>query len=106
MDNAATPSDEPDEPPHQPDQQPDQQPDGDPGWQEPGTGPGITGPRGVGSGAATLPSSTGSGPLKVAARTGERNKRKVREGVVVSDKMDKTVVVEVEEEIALQRVKI
>ena len=29
----------------------------------------------------------------------ERNSRKVREGLVVSDKMDKTVVVEVEEQV-------
>ena len=31
--------------------------------------------------------------------TGERNRRKTREGLVVSDKMDKTVVVEVEDRV-------
>ncbi|MFD1825128.1 MULTISPECIES: 30S ribosomal protein S17 [Mumia] len=31
--------------------------------------------------------------------TGERNRRKVREGLVVSDKMDKTVVVSVEDRV-------
>jgi small subunit ribosomal protein S17 len=30
-------------------------------------------------------------------QTAERNRRKVREGLVVSDKMDKTIVVEVED---------
>ena len=30
---------------------------------------------------------------------GERNQRKVREGLVVSDKMDKTIVVEVEDRV-------
>ena len=33
------------------------------------------------------------------ATTAERNRRKVREGLVVSDKMDKTVVVEVEDRV-------
>ena len=33
------------------------------------------------------------------AETGVRNDRKVREGLVVSDKMDKTVVVEVEDRV-------
>ena len=32
-------------------------------------------------------------------QTGERNARKVREGLVVSDKMDKTVVVSVEDRV-------
>ena len=31
--------------------------------------------------------------------SGERNQRKVREGLVVSDKMDKTIVVEVEDRV-------
>jgi small subunit ribosomal protein S17 len=31
--------------------------------------------------------------------TAERNRRKVREGLVVSDKMDKTIVVEVEDRV-------
>ncbi|MEQ4521927.1 30S ribosomal protein S17, partial [Nocardioides kribbensis] len=33
------------------------------------------------------------------AETAERNARKVREGLVVSDKMDKTVVVSVEDRV-------
>ena len=34
-----------------------------------------------------------------ATTTGERNQRKVREGLVVSDKMDKTIVVAVEDRV-------
>ena len=34
-----------------------------------------------------------------ATQAGERNQRKVREGLVVSDKMDKTIVVEVEDRV-------
>jgi small subunit ribosomal protein S17 len=34
-----------------------------------------------------------------ATQAGERNQRKVREGLVVSDKMDKTVVVSVEDRV-------
>jgi len=34
-----------------------------------------------------------------ATNTAERNRRKVREGLVVSDKMDKTVVVSVEDRV-------
>ncbi len=36
---------------------------------------------------------------ETAAAAGERNRRKVREGLVVSDKMDKTVVVLVEDRV-------
>ena len=36
---------------------------------------------------------------QTAAETGDRNFRKVREGLVVSDKMDKTVVVAVEDRV-------
>jgi small subunit ribosomal protein S17 len=36
---------------------------------------------------------------ETAATTPERNRRKVREGYVVSDKMNKTVVVEVEDRV-------
>jgi small subunit ribosomal protein S17 len=36
---------------------------------------------------------------ETAPTTPERNRRKVREGMVVSDKMDKTVVVEVEDRV-------
>ena len=35
----------------------------------------------------------------MSEQTAERNSRKVREGLVVSDKMDKTVVVEVEDRV-------
>jgi len=48
-------------------------------------------------------SSTSSGPINDGARTdapaAERGRRKVREGYVVSDKMDKTVVVAVEDRV-------
>ena len=37
--------------------------------------------------------------MSETAITPERNRRKVREGMVVSDKMDKTVVVEVEDRV-------
>jgi len=37
--------------------------------------------------------------MSETAATPERNRRKVREGMVVSDKMDKTVVVEVEDRV-------
>jgi small subunit ribosomal protein S17 len=38
-------------------------------------------------------------PEAGATSTGERNRRKVREGLVVSDKMDKTIVVTVEDRV-------
>ena len=41
----------------------------------------------------------GTGPDVVAGPTDERGRRKVREGYVVSDKMDKTVIVAVEDRV-------
>ena len=38
-------------------------------------------------------------PEKTSGKTSERNDRKTRQGYVVSDKMDKTVVVEVEDRV-------
>jgi small subunit ribosomal protein S17 len=46
--------------------------------------------------ATTGPSVTGSG---TSAAVEDRNRRKSREGLVISDKMDKTVVVSVEDRV-------
>jgi small subunit ribosomal protein S17 len=44
--------------------------------------------------------STGSGPIEmVSGPIEDRGRRKVREGVVISDKMDKTIVVTVEDRV-------
>jgi small subunit ribosomal protein S17 len=48
--------------------------------------------------ATTGPSVTGSGTSSAAA-VDDRNRRKSREGLVISDKMDKTVVVSVEDRV-------
>jgi len=49
---------------------------------------------------AGQPAATQRGPTQPgAAQLGGRNRRKVREGYVVSDKMDKTVVVAVEDRV-------
>src|SRR5256885_16837105 len=40
-----------------------------------------------------------TGSMQNTSETVERNRRKVREGLVVSDKMDKTVVVAVEDQV-------
>jgi len=45
---------------------------------------------------ASVETETKNAPAKAAP---ERNRRKVREGLVVSDKMEKTVVVEVEDRV-------
>ena len=54
-------------------------------------------------GAAVEKASTDSGPVaergRADAPAAERGRRKVREGLVVSDKMDKTVVVAVEDRV-------
>jgi small subunit ribosomal protein S17 len=47
--------------------------------------------------ATTGPSVTGSGTSSAAVD--DRNRRKSREGLVISDKMDKTVVVSVEDRV-------
>ncbi|GAA5178154.1 30S ribosomal protein S17 [Rugosimonospora acidiphila] len=46
-----------------------------------------------------MSNETQEGTVAAAEETAARNRRKVREGYVVSDKMDKTVVVEVEDRV-------
>jgi small subunit ribosomal protein S17 len=64
---------------------------------EPIEGPSTgSGPIETGSG----PIETGSGPIETGSGPIEdRGRRKVREGVVISDKMDKTIVVTVEDRV-------
>ena len=47
----------------------------------------------------TVTDAAGTTPETTAAAEQERGRRKVREGLVVSDKMEKTIVVEVEDRV-------